>query len=164
ATSLTLLEDPTLEPASQNALKFYGRTAYDTVYNGLALDNAEGDRMVGALGDADILFLANHGVLVCGETVAWAFDDLYYLERACMLQVLAAGTGKPIKPVAPSVAVATAHAMVADEQRLQSQLFFGSLARQLDREDQMWASLDAPNPRVLKPDALHRPPLDRLMR
>ena len=164
ATSLTLLEDPTLEPASQNALKFYGRTAYDTVYNGLALDNVEGDRMVSALGDADILFLANHGVLVCGQSVAWAFDDLYYLERACMLQVLAASTGKAIKPVTSSVAVATAHAMVADEQRLQSELFFGSLARQLDREDPLWASLDAPNPRVLKRDALRLPPLDRLLR
>ena len=33
--------------------------------------------------------MANHGVLVGGETVAKTFDDLYYLERAAMAQVLA---------------------------------------------------------------------------
>jgi ribulose-5-phosphate 4-epimerase/fuculose-1-phosphate aldolase len=163
-TALTLLEDPTLEAVSQNALKFYGRIAYDTVYNGLVLDNAEGDRLVRALGDADIMFLANHGVLVCGQSVAWAFDDLYYLERACMLQVLAMGTGRPIKPIPPTVAAQTARAMDSDDQRLQSELFFASLARQLDREDTSYADLKVPTPRVLKADAMGLPPLARLVR
>ena len=35
------------------------------------------------------LFLRNHGVIVSGPTVAQAYDDLYYLERAAMVQVLA---------------------------------------------------------------------------
>ena len=34
---------------------------------------------------ADITFLAHHGVIVCGENVPYAFDDLYYLERAAEL-------------------------------------------------------------------------------
>jgi len=34
--------------------------------------------------------------MVCGRTVAEAFDDLYYLERAAMVQVLAASTGAPL--------------------------------------------------------------------
>src|SRR5262245_41349533 len=97
ATALTMLEGGRLEPASQNALRFYGKVAYDEEYNGLVLDDAEGDRIATRLGDADVLFLANHGVIVCGETVGWAFDDLYYLERACMVQVLAQGTGKLLK-------------------------------------------------------------------
>src|ERR1700722_4646799 len=42
ATALTLLEDSKLEWCSQNAVRFYGRIAYDTRYNGLALDDAEG--------------------------------------------------------------------------------------------------------------------------
>src|SRR4051812_31546540 len=99
ATALTLLMDSTLEPVSQNALRFYNRVAYDSQYRGLALDTEEGDRICGALAKADILFMANHGVLVCAESVAYAFDDLYYLERACMVQVLAMSTGKPFRYV-----------------------------------------------------------------
>jgi len=58
----------------------------------LALDNEEGERICGALADADIMFMANHGVIVCGEPVA-------YVERACMVQVLAMSTGKPLRYV-----------------------------------------------------------------
>jgi hypothetical protein len=39
------------------------------------------------------------GVIVVGETVARAFDDLYYLERACQLQVLAMQTGRPLRQI-----------------------------------------------------------------
>lgn len=38
---------------------------------------------------ADVGFLCNHGVIVCGERIDHAYDDLYYLERASMHQVLA---------------------------------------------------------------------------
>jgi ribulose-5-phosphate 4-epimerase/fuculose-1-phosphate aldolase len=79
ATALTLLQDGRLEWASQNALRYYDRVAYDMEYRGLALDEEEGDRICAALADADILFMANHGVLLCGETIANVFDDLYYL-------------------------------------------------------------------------------------
>jgi ribulose-5-phosphate 4-epimerase/fuculose-1-phosphate aldolase len=139
ATTLTVLEGGRLEPVSQNALKYYGRVAYDEEYNGLALDEAEGDRMCGKMGDADVLFLANHGVIVCGESVAWAFDDLYYLERACMLQVLAQGTGKLLKRVPHAVAAATVKLMVED--RTQSNLHFDALKRILDREEPGWSAL-----------------------
>jgi ribulose-5-phosphate 4-epimerase/fuculose-1-phosphate aldolase len=147
ATSLTLLEEPALLPVSQNALKFHGRVAVDRVYNGLVLDDAEGTRIVTALGDADVLFLANHGVIVCGPTVAWTFDDLYYLERACMVQVLAAAQGQRLRPVPSAIADATAKQMVGERQ--QSDLFFDALKRELDRIDPLWRSLQTPNPRVM---------------
>ena len=41
------------------------------------------------MGAADVAFLGNHGVVVCGERMDYAYDDLYYLERACMVEVLA---------------------------------------------------------------------------
>lgn len=94
ATALTLLEDTRLEPVEQNALRFYGDVAYDGGYAGLALALDEGDRLARALGDKCVLFMANHGVLVVGETIAEAFDALYYLERACQFQVLALSTGR----------------------------------------------------------------------
>ncbi len=140
ATALTMLEGSRLEPASQNALRFYGKVAYDDEYNGLVLDNAEGDRIASRLGDADVLFLANHGVIVCGETVAWAFDDLYYLERACMAQVLAQGTGKLLKRLSHGIALATAKQIAGDRQ--QSDLHFAALKRLLDRDAPNWSRLD----------------------
>jgi len=137
ATALCLLEDGKLEWCSQNAVRFYGRTAYDTVYNGLALDDAEGDRICGALAKADILFMANHGVLVCGDTIANAFDDLYYLERAAMVQVLAQSTGKTLRLIPDAVAAETSaqHA----RERQQSALYLEALKRRLDQTDPGWS-------------------------
>jgi len=104
ATALSMVEGPPLVWAGQTALKFYGRTAVDEAYNGLALDEAEGDRIAAAMGEADIVFMRNHGVMVVGPTIAEAFDDLYYLERAAEVQVKALSTGRPLVPVAPDIA------------------------------------------------------------
>ena len=59
ATALTLREGGRLEMCEQNALMFYGRTAYDDEYEGLALDASEGDRLAARLGNASTLFLAS---------------------------------------------------------------------------------------------------------
>lgn len=136
ATTLTVLHGGRVEWISQNALKFYGRIAYDDNYNGLALDEAEGDRMCSQLAHADILFLANHGVIVTGKTIAAAFDDLYYLERACMLQVLGLGTGRALRTVAEPVAERTERQMAEESQ--QAALHFEALKRLLDRDEPGW--------------------------
>lgn len=114
ATALAMLEGPPLVWAGQTALKFWGRTLVDEDYNGLALDEAEGDRIAASLGDADVVFLKNHGVMVVGPTIADAFDDLYYLERAAEAQVLALSTGRPLKPVPEALARKTYDQMRAD--------------------------------------------------
>ena len=91
ATALTLTADRALDTAlSQNAMRFHGRVAVDAHYNGLALDAGRGRaHRARACGRADVAFLGNHGVVVCGARIDHAYDDLYYLERACMAQVLA---------------------------------------------------------------------------
>jgi len=128
ATALTLTEVRALDTnLSQTAMRFHGRVAVDANYNGLALDMTEGERIANAMHGADVVFLGNHGVIVCGERVDYAYDDLYYLERACQVQVLAASTGVALKPVAPEMAarvMAQSHG-----ERLQSELFFSSLRR-----------------------------------
>ena len=138
ATTLTVIERGRVEWVSQNALKFYGRIAYDENYNGLALDEDEGDRMCAQLATADILFLANHGVIVTGTRIATAFDDLYYLERACMLQVLAMGTGRALRAVPDAIAAKTGHQMA--EESAQAGLHFEALKRLLDRDEPGWRS------------------------
>jgi ribulose-5-phosphate 4-epimerase/fuculose-1-phosphate aldolase len=130
ATALTLTADRGLDTTlSQNAMRFHGRIAIDAQYNGLALDVSEGERLARAMNGADVAFLGNHGVLVCGERVDYAYDDLYYLERACMHQVLAQQTGRPLMPVEPALA-ARVGAQCCGE-RLQSELFFEALRRTL---------------------------------
>ncbi|MEX3934114.1 aldolase [Paraburkholderia phymatum] len=107
ATALCLIEGPPLLWLGQTALKFYGRTAVDEHYNGLALDNSEGDRIANAMGDADIVFLKNHGVMVAGASIAEAWDDLYYLERAAEVQLKAMQSNRPLKSVPHDVAQRT---------------------------------------------------------
>ncbi|GAA0764816.1 aldolase [Ideonella azotifigens] len=111
ATALSMLQGEPLRWAGQTALKFLGRTAVDPHYNGLALDNTEGDRIAKAIGTADIVFLKNHGVLVCGASVAEAWDDLYYLERAAQVQLLAMSTGEPLQLIPGEIAQRTAAQM-----------------------------------------------------
>lgn len=130
ATALTLTAARALDPSlSQTAMRFHGRLAIDAQYNGLALDRGEGERIARAMAGADVVFLGNHGVIVCGERVDYAYDDLYYLERACMAQVLAQSTGQRLLPVAAEVASRVAQQ--SQGERLQSELFFESLRRRL---------------------------------
>jgi ribulose-5-phosphate 4-epimerase/fuculose-1-phosphate aldolase len=134
ATALAMLEGPPLVFALQSALKFYGRTVVDETYQGLALDEGEGDRIAASLGEAaDIVFLKNHGILVVGPSIARAWDDLYYLERACEAQRLAMSTGRPLKPVPPEIAERTARQM-AEEAEISARLHLESIKRVLDRE------------------------------
>jgi ribulose-5-phosphate 4-epimerase/fuculose-1-phosphate aldolase len=134
ATAITLLEGGRLEMAEQNALRFHDDIAYDEIYNGLVTDEAEGDRLARALGTKRVMFLASHGVIVVGETVAEAFDSLYYLERACRLQVLARSMGGKLRTVRPEV-VRTAYQMMRNDAPKYADAHFGALKRILDREE-----------------------------
>jgi ribulose-5-phosphate 4-epimerase/fuculose-1-phosphate aldolase len=120
-------------------LRFYGRTAYDPHYNGAALDEGEGDRIAAALqGTTNIVFLAHHGVIVTGNSMGQAFDDLYYLERACMNQVLAQSTGLPLRIIPSSVCEKFVDQM--EEVAEQAHLHFDAIKRILDREAPEYAT------------------------
>ena len=69
--------------------------------------------------------------------MAYAFDDLYYLERSCMVQVLAESTGKPLRK--PDEAVAARVSQQIGGERQQSVLHFEALKRLLDRDEPGWA-------------------------
>src|SRR3989440_4658447 len=134
ATALTLLEGGRLEMIEQNALRFHDDIAYDDTYNGLVVDEAEGDRLAQVLGRKRVLFLANHGVIVVGATIAEAFDLLYYLERACRLQVLARMMGGKRRPVRPEVVERTCRLLRQDAPQYAAS-HFSALKRILDREE-----------------------------
>ncbi len=141
ATALTSIKDGRLEMCTQNAFRYWERIAYDEEYGGVALSNDEGERMCRAMGEKDILFLRNHGVIVSGPTVAQAYDDLYYLERAAMVQVLAMQTGRELHVISDKMAAHTAGQIAGEAQ--QAFLHFESLKRMLDRDEPGWRRLAA---------------------
>jgi len=128
ATALSLTEARALDTTlSQTAMRFHGRIAIDDQYNGLALDVSEGERIARSMKGADIAFLGNHGVIVCSDRMDYAYDDLYYIERSCELEVLARSTGKALIPVDRALVQKVSEEMVGE--RLQSELFFNALRR-----------------------------------
>ncbi len=130
ATALTLTQDRVLDTTlSQGAMRFHGRVAVDARYNGLALDTGEGERIARGMQGREVAFLANHGVVVCGARLDHAYEDLYMLERACLHQVLAMSTGRPLAPVDAGLAAFVAEQIQGE--RLQSELFFAALRRLL---------------------------------
>jgi ribulose-5-phosphate 4-epimerase/fuculose-1-phosphate aldolase len=130
STALTVTSGRCLDTRlSQNAMRFHGRVTTDGRYNGVAVNMRDGERIARALRDADVIFLGNRGVIVCGERVDCTYDDLYYLERACMVQVLAQSTGQQLAPVDEGLAAKVGQQ--SSRERLQSQLFFDGLRRTL---------------------------------
>ena len=138
ATALAMLDGPPLAWAGQTALKFFGRTLVDEDYNGLALDNAEGDRIATSMGDADVVFMRNHGVMVVGPGIAEAWDDLYYLERAAQAQWLAESTGRALKIVPDALAGKTA-AQMREGDRESARLHLESIKRILMQHEPEFA-------------------------
>ncbi|HVO46471.1 MAG TPA: aldolase [Steroidobacteraceae bacterium] len=143
ATALGMLENPRLEMTVQSALGFHDDISYDADYNGLAYDASEGERLARALGDKSVLMMRNHGVLVVGQTVAQAFERLYFLERACQAQVLALSTGRALRPIPDAIVRATVEQLrtgtkVGGCDR--TELHFAALKRLLDRTEPDYAS------------------------
>ncbi|NJD07503.1 MAG: aldolase [Methylococcaceae bacterium] len=96
ATALAMLKGGRLEWALHTTCRFYDRVAYDTDYDGVALTDTVGDRLARILGNAEVLFLGNHGLMTAAPSVAQAYDDLYFVERAAKTQLLAMSTGQPL--------------------------------------------------------------------
>lgn len=111
ATALAMVQGGRLEWALHTSCRFFGRLAYDADYDGVALADSVGERMAGMLGDAEVLFLGNHGVMTAASTVAQAWDDLYFLERAAKTQILAMSTGRPLAVLAPELVAKVAAQM-----------------------------------------------------
>lgn len=96
-----------LLPISQHALRFYNRLGYHQ-YEGIALDLSERERLIADLGPYRAMILRNHGLLAGGRTVAEAFVNIHYLERACQAQIKAMSGGVPLTFPSPETCEHTA--------------------------------------------------------
>jgi len=132
--ALAMVEGGVIEPINQNALRYYGRVAYDKTYSGLACDAAEGERLAAVMQDKSILMMGNHGVLVGASSVAQAYDEIYYLERTAAAQILAMSTGQPLKKIPKEVCESTAQQMASDNMHRFANDHFAALKRVLDRD------------------------------
>jgi ribulose-5-phosphate 4-epimerase/fuculose-1-phosphate aldolase len=122
-----------LLPLDQHAMMVCGDIAYHD-YEGIALDLDERARLIADLGrDKHIMILRNHGTLALGKTCADAFARIYFLERACSMQVRALTA----KPNWPHQGVAEKTGMIAAMgfEGLIGGLAWPALLRKLDKLD-----------------------------
>jgi ribulose-5-phosphate 4-epimerase/fuculose-1-phosphate aldolase len=84
-----------LLPLNQTSQLIIGDLAYHD-YEGVAFDHDERPRLQKDLGDKGTMLLRNHGTLTVGSTVAQAFTRMYFLERACSMQIATMSSGKPL--------------------------------------------------------------------
>ena len=111
ASALSRLEDASIKPIGQTECGLMRHVVYDEHYAGPAFDPAEGERLARILGNKKVMFMANHGVLTAGESVAEAYDLLYYLERVAQVQLYAMWTGQKLKPLPQPVVEQTMRAI-----------------------------------------------------
>lgn len=85
-----------LMPMVQDAMPFYERVSYHT-YQGLSADTDARQALAASLGDVNkAMIMRNHGLMTCGETVGEAFMTMYYLERACKVQLQVLSSGQEV--------------------------------------------------------------------
>ena len=133
ATVLASLADSNLPPIDQNTATFYDRYIIDDNYGGLAFEE-EGERCAAMLSDPKkkVLIMGNHGVLVMGDSVADAFNRLYYFERSAETYIKALQTGQPLRVLSDEIASKTADEL--ESYPGQSDSHFNELKAILDDE------------------------------
>jgi ribulose-5-phosphate 4-epimerase/fuculose-1-phosphate aldolase len=118
---------------TQHAMRFHNRLGYHD-YEGIALDFDEQARLVRDLGPHKAMVLRNHGLLTAGTTIRDAFEQMYYLERACDAQVKALAGG--VEVIECSGEIAEKVARVLDRPgRTATETDWPALKRLLDRLD-----------------------------
>src|ERR1043165_1263548 len=83
-----------LLPINQHAIRFYGEIKYHE-FEGFEFDHDMTPKLLRDLNGGSFMILRNHGVLVCGGSVAECVVNHNFLEMACQGQIaaLAAGEG-----------------------------------------------------------------------
>lgn len=123
---------------SQHAMRFHNRIGYHD-YEGVALDFSEQERLVRDLGPHKVMVLRNHGMLAGGTTIRDAFEQLYYLERACEAQIRAQSGGEALIECSDEIAEKVAQVLDRPN-RIAYDTDWPALKRQMDRIDPSYAS------------------------
>lgn len=123
-----------LLPLTQHAMLIHHDIAYHD-YEGVALDLDERERLIRDMGSKHIMVLRNHGTLTVGKNCADAFLRMYYLERACTMQVRAMAGGAKLNKTHQGVEEKTAGQGRMGFEGIIGGLAWPGLLRMLDRRD-----------------------------
>jgi ribulose-5-phosphate 4-epimerase/fuculose-1-phosphate aldolase len=137
ASALTRLKDPKIKPIGQTEVIMMRKTGYDMDYAGPAFDPEEGERLADLIGNHKVLFMGNHGIATVTESIAEAFDLLYYTERAAQVQLYAMWTGQELLEMPKNILETTMN-MGAGQQFKHGKghdYHFAALKRILDRKE-----------------------------
>lgn len=118
---------------SQHSMRFHNRVGYHA-YEGIALDLDEQQRLVKNLGKHNVLILRNHGLLTAGPTVRSAFEEMYYLELACQIQLDATSQGAKLVYPPEEVCERAARQFATSNDFIRDRDWH-ALRRMLDRKD-----------------------------
>ncbi|MDJ0921232.1 MAG: class II aldolase/adducin family protein [Henriciella sp.] len=105
-------------------------------YEGIALDHGERERLVADMGNTNSMLLRNHGTLTAGGTAAECFLRMFFLERACTMQVrtLSAGRDGVLLGTDDVQEVVRGQSNPEGTKTLANMLAWPGLLRKLDRE------------------------------
>jgi ribulose-5-phosphate 4-epimerase/fuculose-1-phosphate aldolase len=125
-------------PISQQSTFVIPQLAYHD-YEGVALRDDERPRLQADLGHANYLMLRNHGLLVCGKTVADAFLNMYTFEASCQIQIGAQAGGELVQ-VNPKIMETMPMVIDMVTKGQGASIAWPALLRKLDRTDASYKS------------------------
>ncbi|MBL4639932.1 MAG: class II aldolase/adducin family protein, partial [Kordiimonadaceae bacterium] len=124
-----------ITPLCQSSIPALASLAYHD-YEGFAVNDGEKERLVSDLGNKKALMLRNHGTLTIGASVAQAFEFMYFLEKACKLQVLTHSTGQKLNaPSQESIDNAFRDLLVVAGANGSDRFVWPAILRKMDRLD-----------------------------
>jgi ribulose-5-phosphate 4-epimerase/fuculose-1-phosphate aldolase len=125
-------------PIAQSSMRFADIAYHD--YEGVALRMDERERLVESLGDREAMVLRNHGLLTVGPSIPECFNNMYRLERACQLQVMALSCNMKLQMPPQEVVQYTNTQLTPGVRRRPGLLEWPAMLRKLDRKDPSYAS------------------------
>ena len=122
-----------LLPMTQTAMRFHTVAYHD--YESVAIDLGERERLVRDLGEAEVMILRNHGLLVASSDIPQAFNACYWLEMACRAQVDALACNTELHLPPEEVIARTHHLYRPETRRPYGVMEWPAMLRFLDRRD-----------------------------
>ncbi|MEM9837562.1 MAG: class II aldolase/adducin family protein [Pseudomonadota bacterium] len=122
-----------LLPLNQTAQLVLSDLSYHD-YEGVAMDHDERPRLQSDLGETNAMLLRNHGTLSVGRSVGQAFTRMYFLERACAMQVATLAGNRDLYPIAEDVMEKNAQIAKMGIALTADSLVWPAMIRKLERE------------------------------
>lgn len=128
-----------LLPLSQHAMRFHNKVGYHE-YESVALDFDERQRLVTDLGEHNVCFLRNHGLLVADRTIPEAFNTAYWVEMACKAQVDAMNAQTALHYPSEEVMEKTSYLFEPETRRPYGEMEWAAMLRLLERSGADYAT------------------------